>query len=189
MARRRRNLRKKNWGQTRPRRPARNTRKKPLKERFFTVTIWALTLINIVLIGSLVSDFFGSTHEKDLSLTPANLKPEPQPETAVITVEVLNACGVKGLARDFTEYLRKENFDVVNVGNYEGGFDLEQTYVLDRVSLNKNHAQRVAEALGVNEKQVQPQLEKSRHLMVTVLVGKDYKRLRAYREIRRVSQR
>jgi hypothetical protein len=148
---------------------------KSLKERFLTGTIWFLGLVNVALIASLLSEYFASPNE-----TPASIGLDlPK----VITVEVLNACGVQGLANEITQYLRNNNFDVVNIGNYKN-FDVEHTLVLDRVSLKSLYGKKVAKVLGVDEKQVIPQLDNSLLLNVTVIVGKDYKNLKVYEAIR-----
>ncbi|MFQ5752192.1 MAG: LytR C-terminal domain-containing protein [bacterium] len=177
MVKRRRKLRQDRWrgAKPKPKRVHRTPRNKSLKERLLTAGIWALSLINLVLIASIVSDFF---------ISPTETQVTPIPKNEVITVEVLNACGVQGLANEITQYLREKNFDVVNVGNYQGGFDLDRTFVFDRVSLNGYNAKLVGEALGVNEQQVQPQLDDSLQLMVSVLIGKDYKSLKVYDSIR-----
>ncbi|MCH7678768.1 LytR C-terminal domain-containing protein [candidate division KSB1 bacterium] len=178
MARRRRAVRKNTRGKSSPRRPVKRSQNKTLKERFLTTAIWGLSLINITLIFSLLSNFFASEGETALS---ARVTPEGPP-VKIITVQVLNGCGVQGLANEITQYLRNKNFDVVDVGNYEGGY-LDQTLVLDRVSLESKYAKKVAKALGVNEKLVTPTLEKSLQLMVTVIIGRDYKKLKIYREL------
>lgn len=178
MARRRRAVRKNTRGKSSPRRPVKRSKNKTLKERFLTTAIWGLSLINITLIFSLLSNFFASEGETALS---ARVTPE-EPPVKIITVQVLNGCGVQGLANEITQYLRNKNFDVVDVGNYEGGY-LDQTLVLDRVSLESKYAKKVAKALGVNEKLVTPTLEKSLQLMVTVIIGRDYKKLKIYREL------
>jgi len=178
MARRRRAVRKNTRGKSSPRRPVKRSKNKTLKERFLTTAIWGLSLINITLIFSLLSNFFASEGETALS---ARVTPEGPP-VKIITVQVLNGCGVQGLANEITQYLRKKKFDVVDVGNYEGGY-LDQTLVLDRVSLESKYAKKVAKALGVNEKLVTPTLEKSLQLMVTVIIGRDYKKLKIYREL------
>ncbi len=154
-----------------------------------TASIWALGLINVLLIASLASEFFKAPNEKAASINSAvepkrETRRPVQASTLPITVEVLNACGVQGLANEITQYLRERGFDVVNVGNYAGGFDLDQTFVIDRVSLGTDNAQKVAEALGVNKKQVAPQMDESLQLMVTVLIGKDYKKLKVYEKLR-----
>ncbi len=183
MVRRRRKMRQDNWRNAKPK--SKRTRKAPknrsLKERLLTAGIWAASLINLVLIGSIVSEHFIFPNE---SLLSSNSRTEPNPpKAALITVEVLNGCGVQGLAKEITQFLRENKFDVVKVGNYQGGFDLDRTFVFDRISLNGYNAIKVGEVLGVNEKQVQPQLDDSLQLMVTVLIGKDYKDLKVYKSI------
>ncbi len=192
----RRNVRQKSWGGNQARSRRTQKKQRTFKERFLTLAIWVLGLMNLVLVASLVSDFFGSPNEQPASINlpaaeaPAGDRtPATRQTTQPITVEVLNACGAQGLAHNVTEFLRSRNFDVVNVGNYEGGFDLDQSYVLDRVSVSNENALAVAKVLGVDLKRVKPQLDRSRQLMVTVLLGKDYKKLKAYPEIRRMSER
>lgn len=148
-----------------------------------TAAIWALGLINLLLILSLSAEFFKGPIEEHTSINRPK-EPVAPVKKSVITVEVLNACGVQGLANEITQYLRDRGFDVVNVGNYQGGFDLDQTFVFDRVSLSYENAQKVAEVLGVGKSQVQPQLDDSLQLMVTVLIGKDYKKLKVYDKLR-----
>lgn len=180
MVKRRRNPRKSPKRKAPAKRTSRRSGNTSIKERFLTTAIWALVLINLSLIISLVSNFFASPNERPVSMQPkpTDLKNE------IITVEVLNACGVQGLANDITQFLRNNNFDVVNVGNYPGGFDLEQTFIFDRVSLNGIYAQKVGKVLGVDEKQIAPQLDESLQLKVTVIIGKDYNKLKVYEKIR-----
>jgi len=162
-----------------PRRSPRKKRTKSLKEQLLTTGIWAFGIANVILIISLTSNFFVATGEVPNSSkkhVPAVLKNQD------ITVEVLNACGVQGLAYEVTQYLREKKFDVVEFGNYAGGFDLDKTFVFDRVSLDNENARRVGQALGVTRKQITPQLDNSKQLMVTVLIGKDFRQLSIYKD-------
>jgi len=151
-----------------------------LKEKFQTTAIWGLGLINLALIFSLLSNFMAAPNETPLS-SGLNNATENRPATQEpITVEVLNACGAPGIANEVTQFLRNHNFDVVNVGNYSGGWNLDNTLVLDRVSLSRKNALAVASVLDVNENQVVPELEESIQLKVTVLIGKDYRKLKLF---------
>ncbi len=179
MVRRRRNTGgDSNRRKSQPKRNSRKPKDPTLKERVLTTAIWGLSVINIALIFSLVSNFFSSENEVPVS---ANLQSEQTTERADqrVTVEVLNACGVQGLANDVRQYLRNNNFDVVNVGNYSS-WDLDQTLIFDRVSVNRKYAEQVADVLDVNQGQVVPELDESLQLMVTVIIGKDYRRLRLF---------
>ena len=95
--------------------------------------------------------------------------------SAVIQVEVLNGCGASGVAEKFTDYLRREKFDVVQMGNYVS-FDIDKSLVIDRTG-NRANAEKVAEALGIEDKNVLQQKNNDSFLDVSVVIGKDYKKL------------
>ncbi|MFQ5707016.1 MAG: LytR C-terminal domain-containing protein [bacterium] len=164
-------------GQRKPRR--RSAASKSLRERILTAGIWAMGLINLVLIVSLLSEFFVSPHETTISI---NSTPESTHDK--ITVEVLNACGIQGLANEIGQYLRNSKFDVVDIDNYQGGFNLDRTLVLDRASLSRVNAKKVGKQLGVADSQIVEQIDNSSQLKVTVIIGKDYKKLKVYKAIR-----
>ncbi len=94
-------------------------------------------------------------------------------------VEILNGCGVSGVAAQAHEYLRRLGFDVVNVENARA-FDYERTLVIDRGG-NEGIARRIARFLGTENviRQVRPELM----LQVTVILGKDYRTLKPYGEV------
>jgi prolipoprotein diacylglyceryltransferase len=90
-------------------------------------------------------------------------------------IEVLNGCGVDGVADMFTDSLRKKNIDVVNTGNYRS-YSIDNSIVIDRTG-NIINAEYVAEVIGVDNKQVIQQKNKNYFLDVTLIIGKDYKQL------------
>lgn len=127
-----------------------------------------LTLI-IFLVYSMVIKLSGKENRTE----PIIHKEKP---SDIIQVEVLNGCGVTGLADRFTDYLREKNFDVVNVGNYIYN-NINQTLVIDRTG-NFANAQKVAEALGVKKSNVIQQLNNNYFLDVTIILGRDYYKLK-----------
>lgn len=94
----------------------------------------------------------------------------------IIQLEVLNGCGVPGLANDFTSALRKNGFDVVETGNFKN-FDMQNTVVIAR-TFNTKNAQRVADALGIAEEHVFIEASEDFYLDATVVIGSDYKSLK-----------
>jgi hypothetical protein len=94
----------------------------------------------------------------------------------VIQVEVLNGCGVSGVANKFTNSLRKNGFDVVETGNFDSK-DVSKSFVIDRTG-NLENAVRVAVALGIDEKQVIQEVSKQFFLDATVVIGADYPTLK-----------
>jgi len=91
-------------------------------------------------------------------------------ELGRVRVEVLNAGGRAGMAREATSFLRDVGFDVVDFGN-AGSFDADSTVVIDR-SNRPEAAAAVARALGnaVVREEPNPNL----YVDVTVLLGGDW---------------
>ncbi len=94
-------------------------------------------------------------------------------------VEVLNGCGVSGVAALTHGYLRRFGFDVVNVEN-AAAFDYKETIVIDRGG-DEQVARRLARIIGTENiiRQIRPDLM----LQVTVILGADYENLNPYGEI------
>ncbi len=93
----------------------------------------------------------------------------------VIQIEVLNGCGVAGIANRYTSVLRKNGFDVVETGNFDH-FNLEETIVISRSGVMDN-AFQIANALGVNERNIIREESPDFYLDVTVVIGHDFEQL------------
>ncbi|MEX0723389.1 MAG: LytR C-terminal domain-containing protein [Gracilimonas sp.] len=93
----------------------------------------------------------------------------------IIQIEVLNGCGVSGIANAYTGLLRSNGFDVVETGNFES-FDLQETIIISRSGVMDN-AYRVANALGVPEQNVIQESSPDFYLDVSVIIGHDYEKL------------
>ncbi len=94
----------------------------------------------------------------------------------IIQAEVLNGCGVSGLAERFTDYLRLNKVDVVKEGDYSS-FDVPETLIIDRNG-NKANAFKIARILGVKKRNVIQQIDEDYLLDVSVIIGKDYFKLK-----------
>ena len=95
-----------------------------------------------------------------------------QPEKA-IRLQVLNGCGVKGLAKVVSPVLRAKGFDVRETRN-ASHFRYARTVVLDRIG-RLDLAYAVADSLGIDRSLVSTEI--SRNLVdidVTLIVGSDY---------------
>ncbi len=91
------------------------------------------------------------------------------PPGARVRVEVLNASGRRGLARRATMYLRDLGYDVVANGNASERRD--STLVLHRAG-SAEWARRAGRAVGGAPVEARP--DSSRHVDVTVLLGRDW---------------
>lgn len=97
----------------------------------------------------------------------------------IIQIDVLNGCGTAGIAVKFTEFLRARGFDILEMGNYKS-FDVQETLVVDRTG-NIENAYKIAQALGVDRKNVIQQISPDSYLDCSVVIGKDYLSLRPMR--------
>ena len=97
----------------------------------------------------------------------------------IIQIDVLNGCGTSGIAVKFTEFLRARGFDVLEMGNYKS-FDVQETLIVDRTG-NIENAYKIAQALGVDKKNVIQQISPDSYLDCSVVIGKDYISLKPMR--------
>ena len=87
-----------------------------------------------------------------------------------VTVEVLNAGGVSGVAREATAALRSAGFDVVSFGN-ANSFDQVESVVVDRIG-DPNPALSVASVLGIRNVRSEP--DSNLYLDISVLLGSQW---------------
>ncbi len=146
---------------------------KKLKDTFFNIFYNLLIVILSVLVVymsySMYLKLFGDSESLNTNL-------EEGVPSDIIQVEVLNGCGVNGIADTFTDFLRKNKFDVVNTDNYKS-FNELNTMVIDRIG-NIANAKKVAESLGIPEASYFSQINNNYFVDVTVIIGKDYHKLK-----------
>ena len=87
-----------------------------------------------------------------------------------VTVEVLNAGGVSGVARKATAVLRSAGFDVVSFGN-ANSFDQVESVVVDRIG-DPISARSVASVLGIRNVRSEP--DSNLYLDISVLLGSQW---------------
>ena len=178
--------------------PKRSGRKKSASKKQ-SASSWAINFVIGSLVVVIVGFAYSSLHRiqvnqdaVDLSLEESIQKYDQEKSLAAelyeqkahpdVWVEILNGNGVSGVAAQFTEYLRDEGFDVMRTDN-ASRFNYQQTVVIDR-SDNPEKARAVAEALNIDTAEIQSEPDPSLHLDVTVILGRDYRQLSSYEEIR-----
>ena len=142
------------------------------KHLILNIVIALLAIVVFYLLYSFVTNTFVSKPVEWTTETPE----AGTAGTEIIQLDVLNGCGVSGVAQKFTDFLRKRNFDVVQSSNYKT-FDVPESLVIDRVG-NLEAARRVAYALGIDEKNIIQQINPDEYLNVSVVIGRDYGQLK-----------
>jgi hypothetical protein len=142
---------------------------------FIAAGVLALIVVTAGVVRYRASTEDASTKQNDGTKLPAGSStarlPEPRWATGTrITVEVLNATKVRGLARRAALTLRDQGFDVVSTGTNPDPFD--STQVLDRTG-HRDAAVRAAKAMGGATVLVRP--DSSRDVDLTVLIGASWR--------------
>ena len=164
---------------------AKKEKKKKNKEWFddlrVTLAIFVLIGINLIFFTSMIIQAFSARGIADS--IPATKYQTPKQVSLsskqILKVEVLNGCGVQGIASQITDFLRERDIDVVYFGNFER-WDLSETLVIDRVDHDLSKAKVIGKILGVEENRMFPQISPQRQLDVTIIIGKNYSQLRAF---------
>ena len=139
---------------------------------FLNIIIVLLGIVIFIMAYSLLSKLISPSNDFD---SDKNNKP-----SAMVQVEVLNGCGVTGIADKITDFLRKKNFDVVQTGNYTS-FNMDKSLVIDRTG-NRANAEKVAMALGIDKKNIVQQINDDYLLDCSIVIGRDYFQLKPYNQ-------
>jgi len=105
-----------------------------------------------------------------------------------IQVEVLNGCGEQGIAKILADRIIKNNYDVVNSGNYiEDGktnFRVPQTKIIDQLKTAENvtRAKDLAELIGIESSFVESFENPSPIADITIVIGQDFKTLPVFKK-------
>lgn len=110
---------------------------------------------------------------------------ETQAEEAItplehkIQIEILNGCGVDGVAKIFQSILREQGFDVVNTENYTLNgklfWQVEKSFIIDQIGVAE-YAKLVAKALGIPADNIENRENPAAIFEVSIVIGKDYKK-------------
>ncbi len=141
---------------------------KPGGGRLQTIGIFVTLIAVAVLVGSLVAGVFT---RRPAAPAPAAPQATATAPAGRVRVQVLNASGRPGLAREATGLLRDRGFDVVEFGNGKG-FPPDSSVVLDRAG-KVEAARQVADAVGIRRVSARP--DSNLYLDVTVVLGRDWK--------------
>jgi len=101
---------------------------------------------------------------------------EEEPVATPIAVEVLNGCGVSGVAAQMTEYLRLNHIDVLITEDADNS-EYPETIIIGRDS-QFDHTEIISQLTGITNLTPDPVAEST--VNVTIIIGKDYKNFKPY---------
>ena len=143
----------------------------------------AISIAGILLLGFIFS-FSKNISHKGIPVDVVFPETEEKPRLAIevyeqnpikdIKVEVLNGCGIKGIAAKASDFLRQQQVDVVRSDNADK-YDYLQTTIIGR-NENFESLKIVAKSLGLsveNKTNIKHEPDESLGVDVTVILGKD----------------
>ena len=98
----------------------------------------------------------------------------------IIQIEVLNGCGDKGVADLYANYLRGNNYDVIDYKNADN-FNYNASKII--VHNNNLAVENVAELFDINSKNVDYLFNENIFYDMTLIVGRDYKQLESFENV------
>jgi hypothetical protein len=146
-----------------------------LRQRLNSVIVWVLVAVNAVLLASLVHRLLTPANPPDVSAKKVLENP--------LQVEVLNGCGVPGVANSLGEYLTQKKFDIVKKANAPT-MDYQKSVLIDRGRTERKQIDRLRETLGLAKDRVLPIEAPDAQVDATFIIGADYESLKAYKDMR-----
>ena len=115
------------------------------------------------------------------SESPSEISSETEaPFEKNVQIEILNGCGVNGIAKVFQSYLREHGFDVVNTENYveEGKirWDLPDSKIIYQTS-DVKQAEELARILHIPANRIIYKDDPNAIYDLSIVIGRDYKKL------------
>ena len=102
----------------------------------------------------------------------------PAVSSQSLKVEVLDGAGSMRAAQQMTNILRAQGYDVVEMKKYIGDGE-ERTFIFDR-SGSLDAARKLATSVGVSQDKVFQKIDRTLYLDITLVLGKDYSRLKPF---------
>lgn len=142
------------------------------------LSIVLVSLLSLVILMFVISMIFRFIISPDVDPTIED-ESKKLSSSEVIQVNVLNGCGVQGLAAKTRDYLRKNGFDVVDIGNYKS--KTERSFVIDRLG-DLTSSKKVAYALGISDSLIFTDIDSNLFLRSTIVIGQNFKELKPFEE-------
>lgn len=156
------------------------------------IIYWFLTIVILGLISYYFyqwglphkskTDKISSTHQSTVAVIDTPVAPVEEPIAPLehqIQIEILNGCGVNGVAKIFQSLLRDKGFDVVNTENYtvKGKlfWQVEESFIIDQIGVAE-YAKVVAKALGIPTDNIENRQNSGAIYEVSIVIGKDYQK-------------
>jgi hypothetical protein len=156
-----------------------NVNNPDIQKWFLNLAIFSLSIVIVGFIFSMGKRLVQNPDKVVLSQVNEVI-PDTVPYQGIV-IEVLNGCGIPGLAQKFTNFLRSEGFDVIYTGN-AARTDYSSTQLIERVD-DSEKTSEVNGVLMLHPQRLSSDIDPSLHVDLTLILGKDYNRLPVYDKV------
>lgn len=115
---------------------------------------------------------------------PTTQIPKILKKNTIAEIEILNGCGEIGLAKLYTNFLRYNNYDVIDSKNADN-FNYINTEILIHNEDKENIAKLLASKLGIKKENLRYNFNKYNPWDLTLIIGRDYKKLNSFNIVNR----
>ena len=123
--------------------------------------------------------------KNDLSKT--NLSANPITEAFIAEIEILNGCGISGIAELYTNFLRLSKYDIISTDNAKDehgkiNFDYKNCKIIVNNKKKLRAAYQLSLKLGINKQHIKKNYGNG-IWDITLIIGEDYNNLNSFKKI------
>ena len=101
-----------------------------------------------------------------------------------IQVEIQNGCGLKGIAKLYTNFLRDKGYDVISFKNAPH-FSYKKTQLVVHQKDTLNFTNEIVDILKINSELIDYSYNNNLLYHMTIIIGDDYKQLDSFNEVKK----
>ena len=147
---------------------------------FFFTTILVISLMFFIYNKE---NFSSTNNEEIIDLSSLIKKTESEKITGEkIQIEIQNGCGLKGVAKLYTNFLRDKGYDVIGFSNAPH-FNYKNTELIIHKKDSVNFINEISNILSINPKFISYNYNENFIYEMTVIIGKDYNILESFNEV------
>ena len=143
------------------------------------IFIYSSSVICILIFISLLSSFLLHVIEPNQSLGKMQKVMKSITGEENIQINILNSTETKGIASKARDYLIKNGFDVVDVGNINK--IVKKSFIIDRIG-DSLSSHKVAVAIGIPDSLIVKKIDSTLSLRSSIIIGEDFKELILFKE-------
>ena len=123
--------------------------------------------------------------ENDLSKT--NLSANPITEAFIAEIEILNGCGISGIAELYTNFLRLSKYDIISTDNAKDkhgkiNFNYKNCKIIVNNKKKLRAAYQLSLKLAINKQHIIKNYNNG-IWDITLIIGEDYNKLNSFKKI------